>query len=111
MTVRHEDPMTEQPTTTVDSGEATITTKLRDLIGPGGNQEIVDELLEQDAAVVAKAALAFVLRLGTAARREGIDLDVLLTEAKPRSASDRLAEALRRRPTAGEAYQGPGGES
>jgi hypothetical protein len=47
--------MTEQPTTD------TITMQLRDLVGPGGNEEVVADLLEEDVATVAEAALRLLL--------------------------------------------------
>jgi hypothetical protein len=91
--------MSEPTTTTDDTGQDQIAAQLRDLVGPGGNQEIIDALLEEDAATVAEEALKLLLKIGSVARAADVDLDVLLAGDRPKSGRDRLAERLRTSPT------------
>jgi hypothetical protein len=101
--------MTTQPTTDTDTTEDQIVNRLRDLLGAGVSIEAVEALRAEDAEVVADQAVKLLQRLGVALRAQNIDPETLL-EAKPRKGSDRLAEALRRKP-AGASYQQPGSTS
>lgn len=67
--------------TTMNTDDAAIASKLRDLVAPGGNAEIVTDLLDKDHAAVAEATMKFLLGLGAALRAAGVDPDAILVRS------------------------------